>query len=119
MVISRLGSYLCSSSGFSLSSARCQVYVSSCWPSLHGYDAYVIFWAKGAFRRNRRLKYCKTSFSPFRVFLLSRNSLGRFWSVVVWHLWARHPGPSLLIFFFLKFFNVGGLVDTWRLSFGG
>ena len=30
-------------------------------PSLHGY-AYVIYWAKGALRRNRRQKYCKTSF---------------------------------------------------------
>ena len=50
-----------------------------------------------AFRRNCRQIKCKTSFSPFWVFLFSRNSLGRFWCVLVWHLWigrARHPGPS-------------------------
>ena len=34
-------------------------------PSLHGHDACMIYWAKGALRRNRRQKYCKTSFSPF------------------------------------------------------
>ena len=34
-------------------------------PSLHGYDAYVIYWTKGALRGNRMQKYCKTSFSPF------------------------------------------------------
>ena len=40
---------------------------------------------------------CKTSFSPFRVFLISRNSRERFWGLVFWHLWigrARHLGPS-------------------------
>ena len=59
-----------------------------------------------------RQKFCKTSFSLFLVFLLSRNSLERFWSVVLWHLWigrARHPGPpppdqSVG----LEVFNVGG-----------
>ena len=36
-------------------------------------------------------------FSPFWVFLFSRNSRVRFWGLVFWHLWiggARHPGPS-------------------------
>ena len=37
-------------------------------PSLHGYDACMIDWAKGALRRNRRQKYCKTSLSPFLGF---------------------------------------------------
>ena len=47
----------------------------------------------------------------FRVFLLSRNSLVRFWGVVVWHLWigrVRHPGPSPSDRFFgVEVFNVG------------
>ena len=82
-------------------------------PSLHGYDACMIYWAKGALRRNRRQKYCKASFSPFRVFLLSRNSKVRvrFWGLVIWHLWigrARHPGPPPPDQFFgLEVFNVG------------
>ena len=82
-------------------------------PSLHGYDAYVIYWAKGVFRRNRRLKYCKTSFSPFWVFLLSRNSKVR-------HLWigrARHPGPSPSDQFFgLEVFNVGSWLTHGDLA---
>ena len=35
--------------------------------------------------------------SPVCVFLLSRNSLERFWEQVLWHLWickARKPGPG-------------------------
>ena len=39
----------------------------------------------------------KTSFSPSRVFLFSRNSRKRFLGLVFWHFWigrARHPGPS-------------------------
>ena len=66
-------------------------------PALAGQRACMVFWAKGALRRNCRLKQRKTSSSPFWVFLLSRNSLVRFWGVIVWHLWigrARHPGPS-------------------------
>ena len=42
----------------------------------------------------------ETSFSPFRVFLFSRNSWERFWGLVFWHLWigrARHPGPTSLL----------------------
>ena len=33
-------------------------------PSLHGYDACMVCWTNGALRRNCRLKYGKTSFSP-------------------------------------------------------
>ena len=43
-------------------------------PSLHGYYACMVYWNKGALRRNCRLKKCKTSFSPFWVFLYSRYS---------------------------------------------
>ena len=47
-------------------------------PSLHGSDACMIYWNNGALRRNCRQKFCKTSFSPSRVFLFSRNSRERF-----------------------------------------
>ena len=61
--------------------------------------AYVVIWNKGALRENCRQKHGKTCFSPFRSFLLCRNSLDRFWSVILWHLWigrARNPGPQSL-----------------------
>ena len=68
----------------------------------------LFFWTKGALRQIQS----KTSFSPLWVFLLSRNSLERFWGVVVWHFWigrARHPGPSSSDRLFgLEVFNVGG-----------
>ena len=44
-------------------------------PSLHGHDACMVFWNKGAPWRNCRLKKYKTSFFPFCVFLCSRYSL--------------------------------------------
>ena len=66
-------------------------------PSLYGYDASMVLWVSGASRRNCRQIHGKTSFSPFRVFLFSRNSGERFWGTIFWHLCigrARHPGPS-------------------------
>ena len=66
-------------------------------PSLHGNDACMVYWTKGALRRNRRPRYGKTSFSPSRVFLFSRNSRELFWGLVLCHLWigrAKHPGPA-------------------------
>ena len=65
-------------------------------PSLHGYDACMVHWIKGALRRNCSLKQRETSFSPYCVFLFSRNPTKRFWGLIFWHLWAgraRHPGP--------------------------
>ena len=61
------------------------------------YYACMVYWNKGALRRNCRQKPYKTSFSPFLVFLFSRNSSVQWRSVVPWHLWvgrARHPGPD-------------------------
>ena len=79
-------------------------------PSLQGYYACMVHWNKGALRRNCRLKQRKTSFSPFLVFLFSRNS-GFLWGgVVLWHLWigrARHPGPGSVPFL-VEVLNVGG-----------
>ena len=65
-------------------------------PSLHSCDACMVYWTKGALRRNCRQKQSKTSFSPLWVFLFSQNSRERFWGSLLWHLWigrARHPGP--------------------------
>ena len=65
------------------------------------------FWIKGALWRNCRLKNCKTSFSPFWVFLYSRYSLKKWWRKVLWIGRARHPGPfsgAMTV----EVFNVGG-----------
>ena len=37
-------------------------------PSLHGNYACMVYWAKGALRRNCRHKQCKTPFSPYCFF---------------------------------------------------
>ena len=68
-------------------------------PSLHGYDACMVYWDNWAIRRNCREKHGETSFSPFSVFLFGRNSRVRFWVLILWHLWtgrAQHPGPAPL-----------------------
>ena len=68
-------------------------------PSLHGYDACMDCWTKGALRRISRHKQCETSFSTFWVYLFSLNSRVRFWGLILWHFWigrARHPGPTSL-----------------------
>ena len=81
-------------------------------PSLDGNYACMVYWTKGAPQRNCRQTHGKTSFSPFRVFLPSRNSRERFWGLVTWHLWigrARHPGPSFPSHHFgIEVLNVGG-----------
>ena len=49
-------------------------------------------------------------FHPFRVFLLCRNSLCRFWCKILWYHWigrARNPGPQSLGVS-VELFNVGG-----------
>ena len=78
--------------------------------SLHGHDACMVFWVNEALRRNCRLKQCKTSFSPFTVFLCSRYSLKKWCGRVLWLLWigrARHPGPFPGVMT-VEVFNVGG-----------
>ena len=37
-------------------------------PSLHGYDAFMVYWVQGALRRHRRLKYGKTFFFLYGFF---------------------------------------------------
>ena len=91
-------------------------------PSLHGYDACMVYWTKGALRRNCRQKYGETSFSPLWVFLFSRNSRERFWGLLLWYFWvgrARHFGPpSLLRHVGLEFLNVGGWLNHGDLALG-
>ena len=71
----------------------------------------MVYWNKGALRRNCRQKQRETSFSPFWVFLFSRNHTKRFWGLILWYLWigtARHPGPpSQPRHLCLEFHNVG------------
>ena len=80
----------------------------------------MVYWTKGAFRRNCRLKQRETSFSPCRVFLFSRNPAKRFWGLILWHFWAgraRHPGPpSQPRHVSLEFHNVGGWLTHGDLA---
>ena len=89
-------------------------------PSLHGNYACMVYWTKGALRRNCRHKQCKTSFSPYWVFLFSRNPTKRFWGLIFWHFWAgraRHPGPpSQPRHVSLEFHNVGGWLTHGDLA---
>ena len=89
-------------------------------PSLHGNYACMVYWTEGALRRICRQKYGETSFSPFRVFLFSRNSRERFWGLVFWHLWigrARHPGPSSTSpHLGIEVLNVGGWLTHGDLA---
>ena len=75
-----------------------------------------------ALRRTCRQKQCETSFSPFRVFLFSRNSRIRFWGLVVWHLWigrARRLGPtSLPPHVGVEVLNVGSWLTCEILALG-
>ena len=76
-------------------------------------------WVSGASWRNCRQKHGKTSFSPRKVFLFSRNLRKRFWGLVFWHLWigrAKHPGPSPLHQLAVEVFNVGGWLTHGDLA---
>ena len=89
-------------------------------PSLHGYYACMVYWNKGALRRNCRQKQYKTSFSPSWVFLFRRNPTERFWGLILWHFSigrARHPGPpSQPRHLCLEFHNVGGWLTHGDLA---
>ena len=89
-------------------------------PSLRGNYACKVYWNKGALRRNCRQKQNKTSFSPFWVFLFSRNPTKRFCGLIFWHFWAgraRHPGPPSQPFSVsLEFLNVGGWLTHGDLA---
>ena len=78
------------------------------------------FWNQGAPRRICRQKQHKTSFSPYWVFLFSRNPTKRFWGLILWYFWAgraRHPGPpSQTKLVSLEFHNVGGWLTHGDLA---
>ena len=79
-------------------------------PSLHDNHACMVNWNKGALWGNCRQIHGKTSFHPVWGFLLCRNSLYRFWGVILLVLWigrARHPGPRSLGVS-VEVFNIGG-----------
>ena len=80
----------------------------------------MVYWDKGALRRNCRLKQREASFSPYCFFLFSRNPTKRFWGLNFWHLWtgrAKHPGPpSQLRHVSLEFHNVGGWLTHGDLA---
>ena len=88
-------------------------------PSLHGYDAFMVYWVQGALRRHRRLRPLFLLFFFF-VFLFSRNSRVRSWSSILWHLWigrARHPVPtSLPQHVGIEVLNVGGWLTHGDLA---
>ena len=89
-------------------------------PSHHGNDACMVYWARGALRRNCRLKQRETSFSPYWVFLFGRNPAKHFWGLIFWHFWAgraRHPGPpSQPRHVSLEFHNVGGWLTNGDIA---
>ena len=78
-------------------------------PSLHSYDACMVFQVQGASRRNCRQKHGKTSYSPKKVFLFSRNPETRFWGLVFWFLWMgriKNPVPGSAHHLAVEVFNV-------------
>ena len=88
-------------------------------PSLHSYDACVVYWVQGTSWRNCRQNQGKTSFSPKKVFLFSRNPQKRFWCLVFWYLWigrAKNPGPGSPHHLAVEVFNVGGWLTHGDLA---
>ena len=89
-------------------------------PSLHGYDACMVYWAKGALRRNCRLKQRETSFSPSWVFLFSRNPARvGFWDLILLAFHglgsstASWANPLLFSMLVLRFHNCWWLAHPW------
>ena len=81
-------------------------------PSLHGDYAWMVYWDKGALRRNCRQKQYKTSFSPYWVFLFSRNPTKSFWGLIFWaggqDILLHPPSPNMLAWNFIML--VAGLL---------
>ena len=96
------------------------VLASAGQPSLHGYDACMVYLVNRAFRRTCRQNFRKTSFSPIFVFLFSQNSTVRFWGFILWYLWigrARHPEPpSHSHHVGVEVLNVGGWLTHGDLA---
>ena len=73
-------------------------------PSVHSYNACMFLWVQGASLRNCRQKQGKTSFSPRKVFLFSRNSWIR---SGVWYSGICGLGGNPVTVA-IQVFNVGG-----------
>ena len=58
-------------------------------------------------------------FSPYEVFLFSRNSLKWFWGLIFWYLWigrAKNPGPGSHHHLAVEVFHVGGWLTHGDLA---
>ena len=88
-------------------------------PTLHSYDACTVYRVHRASRRDCRQKHGKTSFSPKKVFLFSRNSPKRFWGLILWYLWigrVKNPGPGSPHPLAVVVLNVGGWLTHGDLA---
>ena len=87
-------------------------------PSLHSYDACMVFGLKGHSGEIAGKHKVRPLFLLDKVFLFNRNSSVRFWGLVFWHSWigrARNPGP-VPHHFAVKVFNVGGWLTHGDLT---
>ena len=88
-------------------------------PSLHSYDACMVYWVQGASRRNCRPKYGETSFSPRNVFCLVEIRKKGVGAWFFWHLWigrAKNPGPGSSHHLSIEVFNVSGWLTHGDLA---
>ena len=88
-------------------------------PSLHGYDACLVYRVHGASRRDCRQKHGKTSFSPKIVFCLAEILANGFGVLFFWYLWmgrAKNPGPGSPHHLAVEVFNVGGWLTHCDLA---
>ena len=78
------------------SDPNCMVpYMRAGQPSLHGYYACMVFWAKGTFGRNCRQNLRETSFSLVLVFFCVVETLFFWWrGLLVWYLWIGRAPTS-------------------------
>ena len=61
----------------------------------------------------------RTLFLLKKFFLFSRNSLKRFWGLLLWYLWigrAKNPGPASPHHLAVEVFNVGGWLTHGDLA---
>ena len=79
-------------------------------PSLHGYYACMVFWAKGCILEKLQAKYTQDLFFSFLGFSVWSKLFFLVGWYAFWHSWigrARHPGPGA-VSFAVEVFNVGG-----------
>ena len=110
----KTASYFCGSGSNSIGSEPCMLALAG-QPSLHGYNACMVYWVKRALWRDCRQRGCETSFSPKWFFcLVGIQGYGS----GVWHTGtgrARNPGP-VSHHFAVEVFNVGGWLTHGDLA---